>query len=479
MLKRISVVAGYQVLDRVINTLITAILLLLGSKVYYAEWITVTISTSLIVSVAITPFTNLVITRFAQWTNSEKQAIYQGVFRVMLLLAAPTLILVYCLRETISRIVFPFNPDLNLVMVLFLFAFSELLFEILIALQRAAQEYSKASIIMIARTITKIVVIALLQILNIYETKMAVIVISAIQFIIGKCILRSSAPQNIDSLQAKFNFGKLLGFTRNNLNQIIIFAVINLSYGLNSTIDRYFINNRIGQDELGVYSIHFTLVSVITLLYIAINFINFPQYSTNYHLKNINQDLILKKNISIFLKGSIFAVGIFEIWGRLVILVISNGAFKYDSELMLLISFSSIFLGINILCTSALLVKKRLKTVVLVLMSAAILNIVCNYFLTETSLKGAAISSLISNAYLALISIYLMDKKILYIYANIFDLQFLRICVYLIILSVSLNQFRLIEINDIIVNIIATLVYLPLIIYELSLVTKNKGIVNE
>lgn len=443
-------------------------LLYFGTTLNYADWITATVATSLLVSVIITPFTNLAITRFENWTTSEKDAVYKGIFRLMISLGVIPLILIIPLRESIAILIFPQELNYNVIFALYAFLISELIFEILIAFSRASHEFYLASKIMIIRTLIKFLVIITLCYFSIYETINALAGIATIQIIIGNIFLskKNRLAKAKNQTGNSLNIFKFIAFTKRNIKVIALFGAINLSYGLNNSIDRFFINYRIGQEDLGNYSIHYSLVSLISILFTSVNFINFPQLSQSNKLSPQKKDVTLVKNLTIFVKISIIIVGFFCVWGELLIEIISNGKLHFESDLILLLSAATIFLGINVIATSALIVENRNKEVVVLLLSGAFLNIIANYFLTHASPKSAAISSLISCLYLALGSLYLLRYLCTPILLSLFDLQSSRFAIYTFILFLFINNLEFAKLSKLQISLVLSIIWLIVLAFE-------------
>jgi len=190
-------------------------------------------------------------------------------------------------------------------------------------------------------------------------------------------------------------------FSRQYMKSILIFGLPLLPHALGGialhSSDQYFINEMLGKQELGIYSIAYRIGSVIMLLDIS-----FSQVFSPYMMKTLKENSTsgLRQIVKI---SYAYAIGLFLCFGLLVLVM----PFLYDwfveqrysdgIRYVPLIALGYVFLGLYKIFTNYLFYLKKTYLIGIVTMLCALLNMALNYYLISWhGTIGAAEATLIS-----------------------------------------------------------------------------------
>lgn len=229
--------------------------------------------------------------------------------------------------------------------------------------------------------------------------------------------------------------------------------------------DRYFIVHLLSLSENAVYSVAYSLASILNLFYMPLAFVAYPLL-VGFWEKDQKSTVrnILEKSTRVYIFFVIPAIfGLYSLGSRLI-LILTTSDYIIPSTLILWISLGILFLGIfqiNIYIIH--LIKKTYYTTIIISI-AGIINIMLNYFfIKEIGIEGAAISTFISYIFLASFITLLARKELYY---N-FDIKFTLKCIIAsLIMSLVIQKIVISNIFMIIIAILlAVVIYLILTIF--------------
>jgi O-antigen/teichoic acid export membrane protein len=188
-----------------------------------------------------------------------------------------------------------------------------------------------------------------------------------------------------------------------------------LSYLLLSYVDRYMIIAYKGADVLAIYSAGYTLASYISeILMFSLTYAIVPIYIDIYANKGKEEtEFFLKKSVDYLLIAIIpICFGYLAVSDDLFIALASD---KYATAAVFspLILVGSLFLGMNNILNAGLYLQKKSRTILAIMLSAVILNIVLNLILLPRySIMGATMARLAACLFSTILTVSLSYKYI-------------------------------------------------------------------
>jgi O-antigen/teichoic acid export membrane protein len=227
------------------------------------------------------------------------------------------------------------------------------------------------------------------------------------------------------------NIPKYLSFSLPQIPNSVLIWILNSS-------DRYFIIYYLNLVEVGIYSVSYSLGSLITLFYSPISFVIYPIISkcwNNGEFEEVNR--YLEYSTKIFLALSIPAsIGLYALATPLL-KILTTSQFAVGGELTLLVALGTIFLGLYQINSYIILLVHQTRWIPLMTGLSSVTNIILNIILIpKTGITGAAIATLISYFTLAVIVIYWARKEVNYH----IDLKFLlKVIVASVTMAIIIN----------------------------------------
>lgn len=192
--------------------------------------------------------------------------------------------------------------------------------------------------------------------------------------------------------------------------------ITELSYLLLSYADRYMIVAYKGEGELGLYSVGYNMASYISdIVMFSLSYAVIPIYVGIYEKEG-------KEKTEEFLKRCLHYLLIAIIPMLFGYIAISEDLFttlaskKYAAAAIFspIILLGSLFLGMNNIFNAGLYLKKKSMSILLIMLSALMTNIVMNLVLIPAyGIMGAAIATLVACIVLAALTIFLSYKYII------------------------------------------------------------------
>lgn len=207
--------------------------------------------------------------------------------------------------------------------------------------------------------------------------------------------------------------------------------ITELSYLLLSYADRYMIVAYHGEEVLGLYSVGYNLASYLSnIIMFSLSYTVVPLYVDIYEKDGKEETEEFLQKCLYYLIIAIMPV----FFGYLAIsndLFITLASVKYASAATFspIILLGSLFLGINYIFNAGLYLKKKSMTLLAIMLSAVIINIILNIILLpQYGVMGAAIATLLA-------CIATTITTILLSYRHIFVRVDIKAAIYYLILS--------------------------------------------
>jgi len=207
-----------------------------------------------------------------------------------------------------------------------------------------------------------------------------------------------------DRLKFRFNIVKFKELTKYSIPLIggaIAVVVMNLT-------DRYFINDMLGENELGVYGIGVKFSSVIGIVVAGFGTALGPIVFQNHDKSNTQKELgeMFKLFIAVGAGGAL----VFSLYSKELVYTFTNYNYYRATEVLPVMFFTALFAGL-LMFSPGLQVKKKTKVITFLTIIFALLNFLLNnYFIPIYEMRGAAYSTLVSVVLYYSIYFYLSNK---------------------------------------------------------------------
>jgi O-antigen/teichoic acid export membrane protein len=202
--------------------------------------------------------------------------------------------------------------------------------------------------------------------------------------------------------------------------------------------DRYFIVHLLSLSENAVYSVAYSLASILRLFYMPLAFVAYPVLVEFWEKdqKSAVRD-ILEKSMRVYIYFIIPAISGLYVLGSKLILILATCDYIVSSTLILWVSLGIFFLGIKEINIYIIHLIKKTHYTTIIISIAGVINIILNYFFIKAiGIEGAAISTFLSYLFLASVVTLLARKEVYY---N-FDIKFMLKCIF-----ASLIMFLIIQ----------------------------------
>ena len=191
--------------------------------------------------------------------------------------------------------------------------------------------------------------------------------------------------------------------------------VSELSFLLLSYVDRYMIMAYLGEGALGIYSVGSNMASYVTeIIMFSMSYAVIPIYVGIYEKEGKEKtEAFLSKCLYYLL---IAVLAIFAGYAATVtdlLTILTSEKFVAAAKFSHLILLGSLFLGMNSILRAGLYLRRDTTSILAIMLSALILNVVLNIFLLpKYGIMGAAISQLITCTVAASLTVLLSFRHI-------------------------------------------------------------------
>ena len=200
-----------------------------------------------------------------------------------------------------------------------------------------------------------------------------------------------------------------------------------LSYWIFKSMDRVFISNLLGLDELGIYSIGARVASISLFVYTA--FSGGWQYFAYSTMKDKDQVQLTSK---VFEYLSVFTIVLFGssfLFSKLLFSLLFEGDFIMGYKVFPFLFLSPLLLMLFQTVGNQLIVVKKTYVITISLIIGVCLNLFFNYVLTKNfGIVGSSLATLISYyASILIVLYYCLQKKLIYLSKKLIILHLINI----------------------------------------------------
>ncbi len=176
--------------------------------------------------------------------------------------------------------------------------------------------------------------------------------------------------------------------------------------------DRYLVTYFLGLTSVGIYSAACSFGSLIQLFVTPLQIILFPELSKLYDENKINEvEAYMSYSLRYFLLISVPAVIGISALAKPLLLIFTTEDFLSGWLVIPIIAFCGLLAGIVQIFTNTLLIVKKTKVPTYINFTAAVLNIIINFFLIPSlGIVGAALSTLLSYFFMAILCTHMSLK---------------------------------------------------------------------
>jgi O-antigen/teichoic acid export membrane protein len=176
--------------------------------------------------------------------------------------------------------------------------------------------------------------------------------------------------------------------------------------------DRYLVTYFLGLTSVGIYSAACSFGSLIHLFVTPLQIILFPELSKLYDENKINEvEAYMSHSLRYFLLIAVPAFFGISALAKPLLIIFTTEDFVSGWLVIPIIAFSGLLAGIVQIFTNTLLIVKKTKVPTYISFTAAVLNILINFFLIPSlGIVGAAFSTLISYLLMAILCMHISLK---------------------------------------------------------------------
>lgn len=373
----------------------------------YGIWIQVSV-TVILISPLLSLQLNLAVVRYlaGQEDKTKRRQALGAMLSAIIVTGCIVSLAGFFLKEQLSILLFASPEYVNFVMMTIVWTFFNSLLNFFIAYLRVRGKIKEISISSVAITVAQMISIVFLARAG-AGLELIIIFMIALQIIFSvgyfAWIVRDIGLPVPNILGLK----TYLAFSVPQMPVIILLWIISLS-------DRYFITHFLGLSENGIYSSSNTLANLTSLFYMPVSFVLFPLISRLWAQKRLEDvKSYFEYSIKFFLTLAIpGAIGI-AFLSQPLLRILTTSEFLVGRELVLLLAFGAIFLGLFQIGMNLILLSKNSKLLPLFTAAASVASVVINLLLIpRIGIIGAAISNCSSYFVLAAI-ITIWARKII------------------------------------------------------------------
>lgn len=269
-----------------------------------------------------------------------------------------------------------------------------------------------------------------------------------------------------ENYKISFNYKKFIEMT--SLSLPLVFSGIAIFLSL--YIDRVFIKELLGLEELGVYGLAYRFAAITSLVMIGFQSALIPLVYTHYQEKETPSNI--SKLFNIFVIFALFVISGSILLSQEVVVLMATKKY-YESAPLIAILVMTVFFNNMYIFTPGLGIAKKTKIVMLISFLSAIVNILLNVSLIPFfGLEGAAFATLSSAIVAFILRLILSNKyyKIEYNYTK------LMVSFIFVLLLSYITNILLSEIN--LLNLLLKITILLFMIYVVSYFILGKETIN-
>lgn len=196
-------------------------------------------------------------------------------------------------------------------------------------------------------------------------------------------------------------------------------------------VAKYFLNINEGLSSAGLYNIGFLIASIMNLIIYSINLSWSPFFMKLVTEKKEGAKPIISQLTTYYCLFIFFAGLSITLFSEEIVKILTTKDYYAASTIIPILIFNYIITGLYyMVSTKIFYIKSAIKFLPIITISAAVLNIIMNYFLTpEFGISGAAWSNVISTTYIFLFAYFVSQKvyPVRYEYKRIILLSFITL----------------------------------------------------
>ena len=408
--------AASQVFSSLLSIVIIPALTKSYTTTSYGIWVQVNVTVGL-VSPLLTLQLGAAVVRFlaGEEDKAKRRRYFSSMLGAIIIFSCLIFTVLMLLETQVSVFLFASPTYIIFVQLIFLWTFVDALFGFFLCYLRARDKIRILSIILAVFSAAKMVLIVALAsagfklewVISCMVAVEAIFVIAVFSMIIRDIGL---PLPNLAGLKA------FLAFSVPQIPSSILMWLVGVS-------DRYFITHFLSLSQTSVYSTSDTLGGLIALFYSPINFVLLPIVSRLWENKRTaDVRIYLEYSTRLFLTLAIPAAFGLALLSQPLLKILTTSQYLAGSELVLLVAFGTIFLGIYEINMYIILLVQQTKWLPLMILGATVISVGINTTLIpRIGIIGGAIATIASYFVLAAIVTVWAKKAISYR----FDYKFL------------------------------------------------------
>lgn len=402
--QRIGLVGVTSLLSSISGILLVPILTKHITASDYGIWAQINVTIGLLSAVVLLGLPASMIRFLASEKDTERiKEDFYSIFAIAIFAAAISSLIVFLFSRPIAEMLF--NNNIAVTKLLSLLFFVEPLNGILFNYFRTFQKIKRHSMFIIANTYLSIIFIAyfIFSGYGIYGAVVGLLLTRYMLFSVMFVIIISEIGIKVPRFH--------------NIRELLHFGLPIVPQGLASwsvnSVDRYIISIFLGTAFVGFYSPGYLLGNMINIFAAPLSFLLPALLSRYYDLNNLKQvEFVLSYSLKYFLALAIpSAVGL-SLLSKPILAVLSTPQIASQGYLITpFTAISSLLLGVLVILSNTILLKKKTPLASYIWIAAAMINIALNAILVpRMGIIGAATTALASFAFIFILTAYYSNK---------------------------------------------------------------------
>ncbi len=400
-----------QVLERALSFLLLPILTKGISPAEYAIWSQAVVVSGLMIPILMLGFPNAIIKLTPKWATEPTvgRSILCAIFVTIILLLVVLLFVFIIFDKEVARLAFDQSVSVPYVPLLFTIILSEVLFDCAVSYLRACGLITRISVYMLIRGLARVAVLfVVLNLLN-KGFLFAFISLTLLQLLFILFVVQQDLPWK--SIAAS-------GLSPGRLHWAEVIAAslplvpLSLLISANNSFGRFLLLHSYDLTVVAIYSAAYSLTAIPAALYSVIGFTLFPELSRRWNNSTHSQVQSLIGNSLLFYSFlTLPFLAIMAVFGADILQLLTTPEYQISNSVMLLLTASVCLFGVYQLSFYILLLGHSIKSGLwLTLFATAVNGALSIWLIPSFGTLGAAIAIFVSNAVLALTTLYLAGK---------------------------------------------------------------------
>lgn len=417
------------------------------SSELYGVWAQINVTVGLLASILSLQLSTACVRFLAAEEDKEKLRLAFGTMLWPIVIFSFVMCLIsFFLRQNLTMLLFTSSKYIQFVPLTVLWASMVALFNFLLSYLRAKGKIKGLSLIKIALTVIGMGLIVVLAMTgySLFWIVTGLVAIEALFVIIafGIIIREIGLPKiRIERLKNYF------AFSIPHIPSGFLLWIVNSS-------DRYLITHFLSLSQTGIYSVSYTLGSLISFFFIPIGFVLLPALSKFWDNKELSRVRnYFENSLIFFLSLAIPSVVGLYVLSQPLIYFLTTSEYMVGGVLVLFVATGVLFYGIYSLNAHLIYLNQKQTWWILIDSIGAFANICINIVLIpKVGIIGAAISTFICFTLLGIITSFWAKKVIEYT----INLKFLsKVVLAALLMGLCINFIKVSSILDIVLTVIA------------------------